>query len=338
MKCAAESEDNVGKQNDYIIKKAQELNDKLVTQSNRIGILCMGENYFYDPNELAAFIIYLLGSLSEQDIINSNLLHRFFLLHYSVEIESVGSFYTLLENLNHPKVNKLLTLAKSIAPGIEGVMVNKPTVEQNKYTSLSLCGSEFCHIEKIKVTRKPTQDLPTFAPDHSDKNYAAIFEVFGLTILSHISSALSNTNIRLVHFFLKSVPEKILSEMLSIFESQESLSKTIPIFTSFFNQNNQLFNATILKYPFYILLLTRVSSHTITNNTIKSALESIVEMQSQKLCPFSISLLFNLYTYIDKHSNLSEELKDKIRYYIFNQTLEACVLTASPCDLIYSHH
>ena len=323
MKCAAESENNVGKQNDYIIKKAQELNDKLVTQSNRIGILCMGENYFYDPNELAAFIIYLLGSLSEQDIINSNLLHRFFLLHYSVEIESVGSFYTLLENLNHPKVNKLLTLAKSIAPGIEGVMVNKPTVEQNKYTSLSLCGSEFCHIEKIKVTRKPTRDLPTFAPDHSDKNYAAIFEVFGLTILSHISSALSNTNIRLVHFFLKSVPEKILSEMLSIFESQESLSKTIPIFTSFFNQNNQLFNATILKYPLYILLLTRVSSHTITNNTIKSALESIVEMQSQKLCPFSISLLFNLYTYIDKHSNLSEELKDKIRYYIFNQTLEA---------------
>ena len=121
------------------------------TSKNLTGSIALGEAYYYDPEKLAAFLVWLLDSGAKpQELIRSNLLQQCFKIHGSPSDENVRLLHDLLNALGkeNEKVKALYDLAMQTPCGVRG-LVNDSKRGEPGYSSINVLGSMVAHAEKV---------------------------------------------------------------------------------------------------------------------------------------------------------------------------------------------
>lgn len=281
----------------------QHFSQMLATQEPAIDLIPLALNYFYEPQKLTAFLMWLLSkNTTPKQIIESNLLQRFFLMHMiSMEAKEDNLLDALYKNLNffsaaNASVKRLFTLAKKtvirlastcnfeiitnnkkhyeshtlLAPLFESVDEdNEPTVNRKRYKHRK-------RVEVISLSNLQKQPVLTFVP--TEENISALYDLFEIDFV-HALNLEIDVHTETLEWILKK-KQVVIPTLLQQIKNNHIVFKKAIKLVEIMDISNPL---TILmppsSPPIQLYFLT-LNSKTIPDNKVIAHIDSLISIDS----------------------------------------------------------
>ena len=238
-------------------------------------LIVLGEAFFDEPTKFAAFLYWLLSNhVDPRDIVDSNILHRYFALHV-INMEELQKTFQLLSKCGN-STEGFLNFISSVSCECSGLIDYRE--ESGGFRSYNLMGTYFQHTYHAGAfSRSSIDQHPLIDTENVLSQGAHFFHLFGWKFLMSINNIWSEKYREIIYqlidssssaLFLNEFPIKVLSGELD----RDITTSILQVFRAW-NEEVEQYDAYLIKLnPFYLHTITLPAS---PNECVRGALKQL---------------------------------------------------------------